>query len=58
MELRFTITDNRINLVGTSGEANNFSISISDNATCHITINFTQAQAAASSFNPHGISLD
>ena len=26
-------TDNRINLIGTSGEANNFTISVSDNAT-------------------------
>ncbi len=51
-------TDNRINLVGTSGEANNFSISISDNATtATLPITFTDAQAAASSFNPHGLSF-
>ena len=58
MVLPLLSTNNRINLVGTSGEANNFTISVSDNATsATLPVNFTNAQSAASSFNPHGISF-
>ena len=45
MVLPLSLPDNRINLVGTSGEANNFTISVSDNATsATLPVNFTNAQ--------------